>query len=403
MKSGLTKSLFIILIFLFHLGTGPSAGGQTYRIEREWPANQDLRDVLVKCVERQLLPTYFIYSNRAVAVRDPSAILARWLSAKDINLSPGRNLCGVFLTGDPPTAEKEPWSYEFIVYDADGKAIFRSAGTLIDIAEKPYYFLTDTKKAFIACSYWGEQLLFYDQQGRLLNERHLLQSDERLLINPKGAFDEFGGLFLFNPGRIRTESEADNPDLFMLLSTGARFWQVRLPLKSTDGTGLSRHGRFAVASGTVINQRPPQPVYQTLLFDSLGNILNSFPISFRHCDFSRDDKWLLLSNNFNVYLITLIKKSIYLELNPGSAGRIVTDCACLSANHLIILTGVESSYLGETIYNDPEILIYSTSGQLLFRQIFESDYTYHGQLTFNETRDRFGLALQNRLVVFAIP
>jgi len=186
----------------------------------------------------------------------------------------------------------------------------------------------------------------------------------------------------------------------MLLSTGTRFWQSQLPLQATIGIGLARHGRFAIVSGTAINSRRPQPVYQTLLFDSLGNILNSFPVGFRHSDFSRDDKWLLLGNDFNVYLVTLIKKAIYLELSPAGGRRKVTDCGLLTGNRILILTGVESSHQCETIFDDPEIVIYSTAGQILYRQIFESDYTYSGKFTFNDSRDQFGLVLQNRYIVF---
>lgn len=400
MNSGQLKSILITIFLLIFLGNDFEASAQTYRIEREWLANDGLHDVLVKRVKQQLIPTYYIYSDRAVAVADNKQVLARWADCADINLSPGRNLCGVFSAGEPPTGRKEPWKYSFIVYDADGKVIHELGGTLPNIKERPRYYLTDTRKALIACSYWGEQLLFYDRQGILLNERSLIQPENRLMINPKGAFDEFGGLFLFHPGRPRVAGEVDNPDLFMLLSTGTRFWQSQLPLQATIGIGLARHGRFAIVSGTAINSRRPQPVYQTLLFDSLGNILNSFPVGFRHSDFSRDDKWLLLGNDFNVYLVTLIKKAIYLELSPAGGRRKVTDCGLLTRNRILILTGVESSHQGETIFDDPEIVIYSTTGQILYRQIFESDYTYSGKFTFNDSRDQFGLVLQNRYIVF---
>ena len=402
MRLNLKKSFFIGLFCLSGFGLSPAGFGQTYRIEREWPAESGLQDVLIGFADNQLRPTYYLYNDRAISAQKTGEILAQWQNLSDISLSPDRNLCGVFTPGKPPTGKNEPRAYEFKVYDANGKETFRLNGMLLNTAERPFYFLTGTKKALIACSYWGEELLFYNHDGDLLNERRFLQDGTRLQVYPKGAFDDNGRIFLFNLSRAREEEQKVGPDLFMFMTNGSRLWQYQLPLKTTGATGLSRSGRITVVSGAVINPRPPQPAYQTILFDSLGKIINSFPVAFRHYDFDRNDKWLLLGDRYTFHLITLVGKSIYLQMTPGNGRRTITDCALLAGNRILILIGVESSQNGTKLFDDPEILIYSADGQILFRQMFESDYTYRGKLIFNDARDRFGITLQNRFVVFGI-
>jgi len=402
MRLNLKVSVFTALFSIGLLGAGTQLWAQTGRIEKEYPAEYGLRDVIIERADPSLCPQYFVYAGRAVPVDDSGRKTIIWHTSEDLLLAPGRNLTGVFSPGAAPTRADEPQLYDFRVFDSGGQEIFKLSGMLLNISERPFYFLTDSKLAIITCSYWGDELHFYDRRGQLLNERHFLQEGTLSLINPKGVFDESGHLFLFNLSRAREEEEKVGPDLFMFSANGARIWQYQLPLKSTDAIGLSPSGKIAAVSGTIINPKPPQPTFQTILFDSLGNILNSFPVIFRCCDFDRNDQWLLLGGNYKASLISLIKKSIYLELTPGSGQRVITDCALLTGNRILILTGLESSRNGESLYDDPGILIYSPEGQLLFRQIFESDYTFCGNLILNDTRDRFGITLQNRFVVFGV-
>jgi len=402
MRLNLKVSVFTALFSIGVSGLGAPKWSQTGRIDKEYPAEYGLRDVIIERADPSLCPQFFVYTGRAVPAENSGRKTIIWRAAGDIVLSPGHSLIGVFSPGAAPTRTDEPQRYDFRVFDSGGQVIFNLSGMLLNIAERPFCFLTDSKLALITCSYWGDELQFYDRQGQLLNERHFLQEGTLSLINPKGIFDESGHLFFFNLSRARAEEEKVGPDLFMFSANGARIWQYQLPLKSTGALGLSPSGKIAAVSGTVINPKPPQPAFQTILFDSLGNILNSFPVAFRHCDFDRDEKWLLLGGHYKASLVSLIKKSIYLELTPGSGQRVITDCALLADNRILILTGLESSRNGATLYDDPEILIYSPEGQLIFRHIFESDYTYSGNLILNDTRDRFGITLQNRFVVFGV-
>jgi len=122
-------------------------------------------------------------------------------------LSPGHSLVGVFLPGEEPVRSDEPQLYDFKVFDSNGKETFNLSGMSLDIAERPFYFLTDTKRALVTCSYWGDELRFYNQQGRLLNERRFIQEGTLSRINPKGVFNDNGHLFLFNLSRAAKREE----------------------------------------------------------------------------------------------------------------------------------------------------------------------------------------------------
>jgi len=402
MKINLKASVFSAIFIIGIISPGGNISGQICRRANEFSTAYGLRDVMVTRTDPTLRPEFFIFPGKAVT-RDQSDIAPlRWQKAGDMLMAPGHSLIGVYTFGAAPAAKDEPQAYDFKVFDTARREIFKLSGRLLVVTERPFCFLTDSKLALITCSYWGDELRFYDQQGQLLNERRLLQEGTLSLITPKGVFDESGHQFLFNLSRARAEEEKIGPDLFMFSSNGSRIWQYQLPLKSTDAIGLSGSGRIAVVCGSVINRQPPQSLYQTILFDSLGNILNSFPVSFRHYDFDREDNWLLLGGNYTASLVSLIKKSIYLELTPGSGRRVITDCALLAGNLVLVVTGLESSRGGEPLYDDPEILIYSPEGQLLYREIFENDYSYLGKLVINNVRNQFGLTLQNRFLVFEV-
>jgi hypothetical protein len=391
------KTVFFAGIFLIRIGC---LNAQICRIEKEWPAEDGLRNIVVSAQNQELVPAYFVYPFQAIPNDGKGSIPIRWTDPQDFLLSSGNGYLGVFLQGPAPTRDDEPQLYEFKVFDSNGGVIFNLSGMLPSITERPFYFLNEAGRSLTACSFWGDQLHFYDRQGQLLNERRFIQEGTLSLINPKGVYDDSGYYFLFNLSRAREEEEKIGPDLFMFSANGARLWQYQLPLKTTGAVALSRSGKIAAVCGTIVNPQPPQPVWQTILFDSLGNVLNSFPVAFRNYDFDLNDRWFLLGDNHQVNLISLVRKSIYLELTPGRGRRKIMDCALMKNERLLILTGLESAQGGETLYDDPEILIYSPEGELFFRQVFESDYNYNGQLILNNTRERFGLILQNRFVVY---
>jgi hypothetical protein len=251
---------------------------------------------------------------------------------------------------------------------------------LPSITERPFYFLNEAGRSLTACSFWGDQLHFYDRQGQLLNERRFIQEGTLSLINPKGVYDDSGYYFLFNLSRAREEEEKIGPDLFMFSANGARLWQYQLPLKTTGAVALSRSGKIAAVCGTIVNPQPPQPVWQTILFDSLGNVLNSFPVAFRNYDFDLNDRWFLLGDNHQVNLISLVRKSIYLELDAWAWPRKIMDCALMKKTNVCDPDRIRIRQGGEPCTTIRKILIYSRKENYFFRQVFESDYNYNGQV-----------------------
>ena len=374
---------------------------QTLNVVAEHPAGAGLLDVLVEKSDSLLQPRVWVFETSAKNVTDNTEF-ARWALPADGWLSPANSLLSFITFGAPGSVQDEPRKFELRVRNAQGEDFFYRQGALLDIREKPFVFPSETQKAVVVCSYWGDRLTFYGREGRRLNERQFNLEGTRLKINPKGLFTADGQKFLFNLSRTLIEQEKAGPDLFLFLSNGALQWQYQLPLKTTRGVGLAPSGRTIVVCGTIINRRPPQPPQQTILFDSTGRVVTTFPVAFQGLDFSADENWLLLSDRHAFTLVNLLYRNIHLSLKPVSGRRRVTAACFLPYKRILVLTGTDAVYNDQAIYDDPEILVYDYDGHLLLRHIFDQDYTFKGKIIANADRTLFGLTFQNRFLVLTL-
>ncbi|GEM_PF-1826368 len=353
-----------------------------------YPAPPTLEDVLITPSSRELHPAYFLYPTKVIQATPPYRIIAQWNDISDKFLN--RQHSHLVYLG-----KNNRLSNQSETRDTPGTALRRQETKLI-------LFLADKWHFAAYCTYANERLRFFNAASKPVKEFLFPQDASYLTIPPKAAFDKNGKHLVFFLNLAHGMEDNDYPDLFFFLGTGTRLWQYRLPFQQVESLGIANKGQFIIISGSFVSKGDLLTPYQTLLLDSSAKIQGSFPFAFRQYDFNADDSFLALADNYSVRLINLFKKAPVFSQTVGAEARVITSCRFVAGDNIAIITGVAGFKDELKIYNDPEIIIFNSVRQKMAQTRFERDYTIKGELVVSASGEQFGLALQDRFLVFQV-
>lgn len=361
---------------------------QNLALVASYSAQPVLEDVLITPTSGQLRPAYFIYPTKVIQATQPYRIIAQWNDISDKFLNQ---------------------QHSHLVYLGKNNRLSNQSETRITRGTtfrrqetKPILFLADKWHFAAYCTYANERLRFFNAARKPVKDFLFPQDASYLIIPPKAAFDENGKHLVFFLNLAHGMEDRDLPDLFFFLGSGTRLWQYRLPFQQVESLGIANKGQTIIISGKFAGSGDLQTPYQTLLLDVSAKILGSFPFAFRRYDFNADDSFLALADIYSVRLISLLKKAPVFSQTVGAETRVITSCRFVAGDNIAIVTGVAGFKDELKIYNDPEIIIFNSAGQKMAQTRFERDYTIKGELVISASGEQFGLALQDRFLVFQL-
>jgi len=383
--------LFIFLIFSILRGQG-------FSVLHEYPSGQGLLNVLVEPDSSQVVPVIFIYAESFSNIQ-PGAPSIKLTDLQVLSISQKNQLLGVMAPGKLPANPTEPQKLEFSVYTQADQPRFKIEDKVINTGKLPLFLISDAKHAPIQISPNGNRLKFYDNHGKFLREKRFSQNVPHNYEPPIGLFNDEGNRFIFYTRIFDMENDQMLPVLYMLSPIGEEIWKYQLILNRLNAITISRTGNHVAVSGQTLNPAKPQALYQTIVFDSCGAIISSFPYRATQIAFNPTETSLLIREEQSFKLIDIDTEGITLLQQPGSGRKIISDIVFLNDTTFAVALGAEKHLDGQRILDNPEIDIYLISGDRISQSQFNQDYSYSGKLLSSLSGEQLGFILQNRFVV----
>lgn len=355
------------------------AAGQKIRLLQEYLVRPVLENVIVDRSSSDLRPRYLIYASELVTYPEQRS---RSLDQAQFYLNRSHtDLVAVTTQNRRPKAggPKDRFSW----------------------SNWPLYVLAERWDYASYCRAQGPVLQFFNPQRRLAREVELPRTVGSVDLPPMGVFDYRGRHFLFYRPLAEPDRKKGYPDLFLFLGDGLKLWEIQLPLVRVETIGIANSGRYLVAGGWLNPDSLDSSPQVTLFMDSTAQTLTTFPFGFTHFHFDRQDRYLLLGDQYRLSLIFIPRRQLLFSHVLGEENCIITDCRFFG-DKVIIAMGRKGYLRERLIYNDPQLLLFNLNGDKLDTMAFPLDYTFHGQIIIADDDEKFGLVLQDRLAVFTV-
>ncbi len=391
------RSLLILINFiLITFGSG-----QTLKIHHEYKTDPQLLDVLVSVDTNSVSPETFIYQHHFQDYQSTESII-NILPGQRTVISEKNRLLGIFQPAELPQSLTEPYPFEFSLYSRAAQLLYSLHDKAVTEDRHPSFFINDEQQAVVQVSANGDCLIFYDNHGNILREKRFMQNVPHNYEFPEVHFSEGGDRLILLTRKFDTESGRMVPMLYMLSPIGEELWQYQLILDRIDALTISKSGKYVAVSGSTHKPLAFQARFQTFVFDTSNYIRNSVPFRATQLLFDPSETSLIISEKQTVKIIDLATDGIYVLKHVGSGQKEIADFCFLNDSSFAISAGAIKYSEGLQIYDNPEILIYSKSGQLIAQQIFRNEYTYRGKLLPSISGEQIGFTLKNRFIVLQL-
>jgi hypothetical protein len=353
------------------------ASAQTIQSVAKFPAEPVLEKVVLKQVRGQFQPAYFIYSDQVVSLAD-----GKRLRFNVLNTYVNRSHTRFVLIKAPHSAIKS-----------------RPAEQKVDWTKMPIYFLPDQWDFAGYCRVTGLKLNFFNPQRQLVREYLIPQPVHYINLPSLGAFDNRGKHFVLYKPLTQLDKRKGVPNLFYFLGSGTCLWQTQLPIEKVRAIGVANQAQLIIVSGQLFQDSIVSDAKTTLILDSTAQIIASFPLVFDNYNFSQDDSYLALADNYSIWLIHLPRKAPRFINTICADNRVITDCRFFG-DYLLVATGLKGYWHDRLIYNDPTLLLFDLEGHKVADLTFPLDYSVEGKLIVDGDSHQFGFIFQDRLEVF---
>lgn len=380
----------------------PSLAKSPQKIMTEYPAANGLYSVLMDSHSDVLVPTALIYEHEITAPVDTPKIRIPITSPAQLVTSVNNHFVGIFDFDELPDTPTEPQEYCFRVYDHRLQRRYRLSERFLPQGKYPRAFVSDKYGSAILSSPNGNQLQFYNQTGQHLRTKALGPNRLHHYEAPLGQFNRTSSRFYYYSRQFVEEEEHFYPLIYMFSLLGEELWQNRIVPQRADILYLSPDAGYIAISGPVKRPLENQPDRQTVLMDSSGKVIVSFPFQAFKVEFDPTERLMLTADEYRLRCIDLHNFGALWNIRLGEGRTRILDVRFLSDTSFAIVTGTEIFIEDHKAYDRPALRIYSTDGELRLYHQFPKDYTHTGQMLCSQNRDQVGIALHDRYMIFHI-